>query len=130
MDIFVRWIVAAITMLVLDAIWLSTMVNTFYRKHLGSILADKANFIAASIFYLMYTTLVVFLVINPAIKNNNSLGKVFATGALTGLLAYGTYDLTNQAVTKNWSWTITVVDMIWGTLLTGIVCLITVKLVR
>ena len=41
-------------------------------------------------------------------------------GALFGLFAYGTYDLTNQATLRNWTTTLTIADMAWGTLVSGI----------
>ena len=42
-------------------------------------------------------------------------------GALLGLVAYGTYDFTNMAVIKDFTWRITLIDLAWGTFLTGIV---------
>jgi uncharacterized membrane protein len=42
------------------------------------------------------------------------------SGALLGLVAYGTYDLTNQATLKTWSTTITLADMAWGSVLTAL----------
>jgi len=43
--------------------------------------------------------------------------------ALFGLVAYATYDLTNLATIKDWPVLITVVDMIWGTVLSILVSL-------
>jgi len=40
-------------------------------------------------------------------------------GALLGFFCYMTYDLTNYATLKVWSTKVTVLDIIWGTLLTG-----------
>ena len=40
-------------------------------------------------------------------------------GALLGFFCYMTYDLTNYATLKVWSLKVTVLDMIWGTFLTG-----------
>ena len=41
------------------------------------------------------------------------------TGGLLGAMCYATYDLTNQATLKVWSTQITVMDVMWGTFLTG-----------
>ena len=46
-------------------------------------------------------------------------------GAILGLIAYGTYDLTNLAVMKGFTTRIAIIDMIWGTVLTGAVSGIT-----
>jgi uncharacterized membrane protein len=38
---------------------------------------------------------------------------------MLGLVAYGTYDLTNQATLLGWPTLVTVVDLVWGTFLTA-----------
>jgi uncharacterized membrane protein len=52
------------------------------------------------------------------------------TGALLGLVAYGTYDFTNQATLKNWPVIVTVVDLIWGAVITGSVSMLAVWIIR
>lgn len=44
-------------------------------------------------------------------------------GALFGLLLYGTVDLTNCALLTSWSWTVTLVDMTWGSLACSVLAL-------
>ena len=41
------------------------------------------------------------------------------SGAVLGLIAYATYDLTNQATLRTWSTKITLADMGWGTIVTA-----------
>src|SRR5450830_1463956 len=43
-----------------------------------------------------------------------------ALGALLGLLAYGTYDLSNYATLRDWPLGLTVIDMAWGSVLSAI----------
>jgi hypothetical protein len=43
--------------------------------------------------------------------------ETLGMAALLGLVAYGTYDLTNLATVKAWPWIVTLVDMAWGTVL-------------
>ena len=40
-------------------------------------------------------------------------------GALFGFFAYATYDLTNQATVRNWTTTLSLADMAWGTVLSA-----------
>ena len=40
--------------------------------------------------------------------------RTLAAAALFGLFTYGTYDLTNQAIMKNWPVGVTLTDMAWG----------------
>lgn len=115
---------ALISMLVIDAIWLTLMIRRFYVPAIGSLMASSPNMIAAGMFYLIYIAGVCALVVAPAVSNQTPLGKVFILGAILGLVAYATYDLTNQATLKDWSTIVTVVDLVWGTLLTGTVAVI------
>jgi uncharacterized membrane protein len=43
---------------------------------------------------------------------------------LLGLVAYGTYDLTNQATLKVWPSAITIADLCWGAVLTAVAALL------
>ena len=115
---------AFISMLVIDLIWLSIMMKPFYQKHIGHLLAETPNLLPAIIFYFIFIFGLVFLVIMPALSGNFSYTKIFIYGAIFGLVCYGTYDLTNHATMKNWPAIVTIVDLIWGTLLTGTVSVI------
>lgn len=106
----------------LDFIWLSTMTRTFYRSRIGSLLLEQPNFTVAGIFYLFYVAGVVHFGVLAAINSGNWT-TALVNGALLGMLAYGTYDMTNLATLKGWSVSMTVVDIIWGTFLTGLASL-------
>ena len=114
----VAYIATAIVFFGLDFIWLSNMANGFYRNRLGAMLLDQPNMVPAALFYLVYIAGVVYFAVLPAV-NVGSWGTALISGALLGLVSYGTYDITNLATLKNWPVSITVVDMAWGTLLTG-----------
>lgn len=108
-------------LVVVDFIWLSNAMNFLYKPKLGALLRDKPDLTPAVLFYLLYAVGMALLVIRPAV----AAGSVFTalwTGALLGLVAYGTYDLTNQSTLKGWSWEVTVVDMAWGGLVTALAC--------
>lgn len=113
-------LIAIVIFIVVDAFWLGLVAPKFYKKHLGHLMAEKPNFIAAGIFYLVYILGTVYLIILPAV-NANSIGTAFLTGAIFGFVAYATYDLTNLATLKNWSIKVTVVDLIWGTFLSSFI---------
>jgi uncharacterized membrane protein len=102
--------------LAIDAVWLALVARTFYRKYLDWLMAANPNWIAALAFYLLFVVGVLVFVVVPGVEDG-SLRTTLLKGALFGLIAYGTYDLTNQATVKNWPLTITAVDMAWGTVL-------------
>lgn len=109
---------AAIAMLALDTIWLSTMASRLYRPQLGDLLLDEFRAAPAVMFYALYLFGVVYFATAPALKEGG-WRKAALNGALLGLVAYGTYDLTNQATLVHWPATVTAVDLIWGAFLTG-----------
>ena len=115
---------------ILDAIWLSTMTSRLYRKQLPGLLLDAPSWAPAMAFYLLYAVGVVVLVVLPSLDRDRSVSGVLISGAILGLVAYGTYDLTNQATIRGWSMLVTVVDMAWGATLTAVVAAIAVTAAR
>lgn len=113
---------AAITMLVLDAIWLTTMVPRLYQPQLGSLLAERPNLAVAGVFYLLYLVGVVVFAILPALEAR-SWFTALGFGALLGLVAYGTYDFTNLSTLRNWPLALSLIDVAWGMALTGVTAL-------
>jgi len=104
---------------VVDGIWLSQMGQVLYRPVLGDILADNVRIAPAVLFYLVYPLGIELFAVLPALRAN-SLAHAAVYGALFGLFAYATYDLTNHATLRNWSSTITLADLAWGTFATGL----------
>lgn len=113
-----QFLVAFLTFLAIDGLWLTVVAKDFYAKHLGFIMTKTPNLTAALLFYLIYIFTMVILVISPALQKG-SLMTAILTGALFGLCAYATYDLTNLATLKDWPLLVTVVDLIWGTVLSA-----------
>lgn len=109
-----------VAFLAIDMVWLGLVARTFYRKYLGFLMAPSPNWLAAILFYLLFVVGVLVLAVLPGLETN-SLKTTLLRGALFGLVAYATYDLTNLATVKDWPLIVTVVDMIWGTVLSLVV---------
>ncbi len=112
------WIAAAAVFLALDMLWLLWLGRGFYVSEIGDLLRQPPNLGAAIAFYLLYVTGLMIMVIWPAVEARSAMQALIFGGVL-GLLAYGTYDLTNLAVMKGFTVKIATIDMIWGTLLTA-----------
>jgi uncharacterized membrane protein len=84
------------------------------------LLSTKPVWSAAILFYLLFVAGVLVFVVSPSL-HTGSAKKVLVLGALFGLVTYGTYDLTNLALVKEWPWIVTVIDMCWGSMLAAIV---------
>lgn len=122
---FTLYFIALIIMGIIDSIWLFLM-GAQYRVWLGHVFAPSFNFTSAVIFYLIYIAGLIYFVISPAVQQGQHYLHIFLAGAFLGLLAYATYDLTNHATITNWPVLVTIIDMVWGALLTGTVSVLTV----
>lgn len=112
------YIGAAVTMLALDAIWLTLAVPRIYQPALGDLLAERPNLPVAGVFYLFYVVGIVVFVVLPAVEARSWL-QALLMGGLLGLVAYGTYDFTNLATLRNWPVGLSILDVCWGIVLTG-----------
>lgn len=76
------------------------------------------NWPPALAFYLLYPLGITIFALVPA-KDADSLLKAAGLGALLGLIAYATYDLSNMATLKGWPLSVVVTDILWGIFVTG-----------
>ncbi len=105
--------------LAIDAVWLTTMAPRFYQTHIGHLLGE-IQWAPAVVFYLIYIVGIIMFAVAPAVQAK-SWWIAAGFGALFGLIAYATYDLTNQATLRDWPIIVTIIDLIWGTILTSTV---------
>ena len=115
----------AVPMLILDGLWLGVIAKPFYAKYLGHVLAPNPVWAAAIVFYVLYAVGVAYFIVTPALAGSLAWYQVLLRGMFFGIIAYGTYDLTNHATMMNWPIIVTVVDMIWGAIITGVTGLVT-----
>ncbi len=106
------------TFLALDAVWLGVVAKEMYRRELGHLLAPEVRWGAAVTFYLLYVAGLLALIVLPG--RAAPLVRTAATGALFGLVAYATYDLTNLATLMRWPLSVTLADLAWGAFATAV----------
>ena len=107
-----------LTMVVIDVVWLRVIAVQWYADGMGPLLTDKPNLVAAAAFYLLFPLGLLIFAVLPG--DASSVLKVATMGALFGFFAYATYDLTALAVIKNWPVGLTLLDMAWGTVISGL----------
>lgn len=95
----------------LDLLWLGFIATEWYQAGMAHLLAPRPNFWAAAAFYLLYPIGLLLFAVGPA---RGRWRHALVLGALFGLFAYGTYDLTNLAVLRDWPLVLSAVDMAWG----------------
>ena len=118
-----QFFVALGSFLVVDGLWLTLIAKNFYAKHLGYLMSKTPNLLAAGLFYLIYIFAMVVLVVTPGLEKGSFWSTVLS-GALFGLCCYATYDLTNLATVQGWHLIVTIVDLIWGTVLSATIAAI------
>ncbi len=111
----IAYFATAFSFLALDAVWLSTMTSRLYKPKLEGLLAETVSIPPAILFYLLYFAGIVIFVIQPSVRWSDATWR----GAAFGLVAYATYDLTNQATMRGWPTVITVADLGWGMFITA-----------
>ena len=107
-------------MFAVDMLWIGFIAKNFYQSHLGFLIKPTISWMPAVAFYLLYIVGLVVFVLVPALQTGQWTDALWR-GALLGLIAYGTYDLTNAATIPNWPAVVTVVDMLWGAVAAGLV---------
>jgi uncharacterized membrane protein len=106
--------------LAVDMIWLGLVARTFYSQYIGNLLAPSVNWPAALLFYLLFIVGILVFVVLPGLTSGSTRDTLLRA-ALFGLITYATYDLTNLATLKDWPLLVSVVDMLWGTVLSVMV---------
>ena len=102
----------------IDALWISTMASQLYRPALGDILLTNLRLVPALVFYFLFPVGLLVFAVAPALRSESWMTAVIY-GAIFGAFAYGTYDLTNYATLRNWTAQITIIDIIYGTIVAG-----------
>ena len=106
-------------MFVLDIIWLSLLAKPMYQQGIGHLMADQPNLIFAAIFYMVFVFGLMWFAVAPN-RHAKDLKSTFITAAIFGFFVYASYDLTNLALLKNWPLPLSIIDITWGTLLSGV----------
>lgn len=127
--LLIKYFVTLIVFFTIDIVWLAFIAKNLYRKELGFIMSKKPNITAALLFYLIFIGGLIFFVINPALAKE-SFNDALLVGMLFGFVTYATYDLTNLATLENWPIRITIIDLVWGTTLGGLVSSVSYLIIR
>jgi len=120
----VRYLIALATFVAFDMAWLGAMATRFYKPMLGDIAVAGVNLPPAILFYAIYPIGLLIFAIEPALRTGSWVNAPIY-GALFGFFTYATYDLSNQATLRNWTWSLTAVDVVWGTVLGALTSAVT-----
>jgi len=117
--------ITLVIFLFIEMIWQTGIARKFYKKELGALMRAQVNGYAAGLFYLIYTAGIVIFVIRPNLEAGGAIA--FLRGGGFGFVAYSTYNLISLAIIENWPIKMTIVDIVWGSLATGLTAFIVVQ---
>ena len=121
-----REIIASITLLVVDLIWLSLFMKPRYSKMIQSIQGSPmvAKLLPAVLSYCCLVIGLIYFVL-PNFKDKPfSVKNCLRYAFLFGIVVYGVYDFTAAAVLDKWNMPLAIIDTIWGGVLYFISCYI------
>ncbi len=128
-----KYLIAYVAVLVafvgIDMVWLMGVARSTYVAEMGSLLRKQPNLLAAVMFYLLYTAGILLFAVRPAVDASSVMMALWL-GAALGLVAYGTYDLTNLSVMEGYGVKIAVIDLAWGTLVTALAAMIGAQVLK
>jgi uncharacterized membrane protein len=113
------YIATGISFAVIDSFWLRNMYMKLYQPEIGEVLMKGVRMGPAVTFYLLYILGIIIFAFSPALASGR-WQTALIYGAMFGFFTYMTYDLTNYSTLKVWSLKVTIFDIIWGTVLTGL----------
>lgn len=117
MKLLVAFIAVVLTLLACDALWLGLAYEPLYLPAMGHLLSPQVNIGAAAAFYVLYALGLSWLIILPAMKSSG-IAELSLRAGFFGVVTYGTYDLTALSVLRDWPLALSLIDMVWGGIIT------------
>lgn len=111
-----------LTFAVFDYVWLAVIAKDFYLKNLESHITLKDGSLVPYLPAVPFVYIIAIIGISIfVLPKAESLYQAVVYGALFGFVAYAFYDFTNLATLKDYSWSLALIDILWGTFLVSIV---------
>lgn len=124
-EIVILYPIALLVFFIIDMFWLAFVARRLYAQEMKGLIRTvtgnsvSPRWIPAILFYLMFNAGTLFFGVYEGGIERDRLEFAALYGALFGFFTYGTYELTNFAVMKTWSLKLTIIDWIWGTILSA-----------
>ena len=119
MSLVVAYLAALAVFLIVDAVWLTAVMKPIFERNLGDMLLSDPRLGPAAAFYAVYVVGILYFATWPAL-GAGSWRLALLNGAALGFLAYGTYEATNLATLRGWTWGMLAIDLTWGMMLTAV----------
>lgn len=111
-----------VAFLAVDGLWIGLVAGSLFKSEVGTLLRPDPKLPPAIMFYLIYPAAITVLAVLPSARERSTQSAAWR-GAVLGLAAYATFDLTNLSIVRDWTVLVTVVDLSWGTIATAVASL-------
>ena len=111
----ILYLATLILLIPIDFLFLGVIAKSLFTSQVGDMLGT-VRIPPAILFYLLYVAGILIFVSASAASAQTTL----IYGALFGFFCYMTFELTSMAMLKHWSYTVVVVDVLWGTFVTAL----------
>jgi uncharacterized membrane protein len=111
--------VTALVLLVGDVFMIPLVMRPLFQSALGSQMLDALRLGPAALFYLIHTGGLVYFAGLPAMRGGTNT-MAFINGAILGFVTYSCYEMTSWTIMRDWSVWLVVVDLAWGTCISGL----------
>lgn len=103
-------------------------MDSFYKINNNIMNTGKQGIVGAILAYILLAFAVYYFIIrdNKLVK----ISDIFIRGCILGLVIYGVYNTTNLATINNYSIKVSIVDTIWGSLLMGLISILSVYIIK
>jgi len=125
----VTYAVTFLAFVLIDLVWLMNAGVAMFRATLGDMILDQPRMVPAVLFYLLFPVGILYFASLPALAAR-SLATAAVRGGAFGFFTYMTYELTNHATLRLWSWNLVITDTIWGAVLTAVSAVLGVAAAR
>ena len=123
----IAFFAAFISYLILDG----TMMYFFTGKLFGSMIQKiqngrpmKARIIPALLCFIVLAFGIVYFIVDK-VRDNHIIEDSLRYGFIFGFVIYAVFDLTNYAIFENYTLAVTIIDILWGSVLAFLVTVIT-----
>jgi uncharacterized membrane protein len=105
--------------------------NQFKRINNGDIKSGPHVWMSGAIAYLLLALGIYFFIVKQELKEEKqNYFKILIRGLVLGLIIYGIYNGTNKATINEFGTKESIIDTIWGTLLSGLLSVSSVYIIK
>jgi uncharacterized membrane protein len=110
--------ITAIVFCIGDTFMIPLVMRPLFQSALGNQMLETLRLGPATVFYLIHIGGLVWFAGRPAAAGG-APANAFLNGTILGFVAYSCYEMTSWTIMRDWHGTLVLVDLAWGTALSG-----------